>query len=76
MSQLRKAVPVTPPPKPEPEVRKYRILSKRCVWGAKYEVVELALGDTEESLLRAGTLERVADEKPQVRPLKSADKEG
>jgi hypothetical protein len=76
MSYSRKAVPQTPSPKPEPEVRKYKVLSRRCVWGKKYEIVELALGDREEALLRAGTLERVPDEKPQARPLKSADKEG
>lgn len=76
MSHLRQAVPQTPPPKPEPEVRKYLVLSRRCVWGKKGEVIELALGDTEESLLRAGVLERVPDEKPEPRPLKSANKEG
>jgi hypothetical protein len=73
---LRAAVPTTPPPKPEPETHKYLVLSRRCVWGKKGEVIELALGDGEEALLRAGVLERVPDEKPQVRPLKSADKEG
>lgn len=72
----RQAVPTTPPPKPEPEVRKYLVLSRRCVWGKKGEIIELAPGDAEESLLRAGVLERVEDKEPEVRPLKSADKEG
>jgi hypothetical protein len=73
MSQLRKAVPVTPAPKPEPEKRSYRVLSKRCVWGRKGEIIELALGNREQALLDGGVLERA---KPTDRPLKSADKEG
>ena len=70
---LPHAVPQTPPPKPEPETRSYRVLSRRCVWGRKGEIIELALGDREQALLAAGTLERV---QPEARPLKSADKEG
>lgn len=73
MSQLRPAVPQTPPAKPAPETRSYRVLSRRCVWGKKGEIIELALGDGEEALLRAGVLERAPDTD---RPLKSADKEG
>lgn len=68
----RAAIPSTPPPVPELPKRKYRVLSRRYVYGKKGEVIELALTDSQElSLIQAGTLER-ADE----RPLKSADKEG
>jgi hypothetical protein len=73
MTGLGKAPRQTPPPKPEPEARSYRVLSRRCVWGRKGEIIELALGDREQALLAAGTLERVETED---RPLKSAEQEG
>lgn len=69
----RAAIPQIPPPKPEPETRSYLVLSRRCVWGKKGEVIQLALGDGEESLLRAGVLERVPAETVD-RPLKSAER--
>lgn len=70
----RRAVqPKAPAPKPEPEKVRYRVLSKRCVWGRKGEIIELALGQKERTLLMSGVLERVETED---RPLKSADKEG
>jgi hypothetical protein len=73
MTGIPKAPRQTPAPKPEPETRSYRVLSRRCVWGRKGEIIELALGDREQALLAAGTLARV---EPEDRPLKSADKEG
>lgn len=73
MTGLGKAPRQTPPPKPEPETRSYRVLSRRCVWGRKGEIVQLALGNREQALLASGTLVRV---EPEDRPLKSADKEG
>lgn len=75
----RKAVPAGPPPPKEPDpVRKYRVLSRRCVWGKQNEIIERAFSPgVELSLLQSGTLELVPD-KPTfaARPLKSADKEG
>ena len=69
---MTRAVPVVPPPKPELPKRKYKVLTNRCVWGKKGEVIELALTDGQElSLIQAGTVERA-----ETRPLKSADKEG
>lgn len=70
---MTKATPRTPAPKPEPETRSYRVLSKRCVWGRKGEIIELALGQRERTLLMSGVLERV---EPEARPLKSAEEEG
>lgn len=70
----RRAVPRSAPvPKSEPEKVRYRILSKRCIWGRKGEIVELALGHRERTLVMSGVLERVETED---RPLKSADEEG
>ena len=85
MSDIRQAVPAGPPPPKEPDpVRKYRVLSRRCVWGKRDEIIEMAFkADVELSLLRAGTLQLVSDKpkfapkgEPAARPLKSADKEG
>ena len=82
----RKAVPAKPPPPNEPDpVRKYRVLSRRCVWGKQDEIIDKAFSPgVELSLLQSGTLERVPDQpkfaakrvEPADRPLKSADKEG
>lgn len=60
---LPQAVPHTPPPKPAPEKRRYVVLSRKCVWGAAGETIELALGEQEAALLAAGTLKR-AEDKP------------
>lgn len=84
MADNRQAVPAGPPPPPEPDpVRKYRVLSRRCVWGKQGSVIEMAFTPgVELCLLQSGTLERVpgkpkfATGGPADRPLKSADKEG
>lgn len=81
---MTKAVPRERPEPTPPPVRKYRVLSRRCVWGIKGSVIEKAFApDVEHCLLVAGTLERVPDgpkfvkrDEPADRPLKSADKEG
>jgi hypothetical protein len=79
---VTKAVPRTPPqPEPDP-VRKYRVLTRRCVWGKKGETIERAFSPgVELCLIQAGTLERVPDEpevvtadEPADRPLKSAER--
>jgi hypothetical protein len=64
----RKAIPQTPPPKPEPEVHSYRVLSRKFVLGKKGEVIRLALGDREAALLAAGTLERAEDDNGSDKP--------
>lgn len=76
MTGLRKAPRQTPAPKPEPETRSYRVLSKRCIWGRKGEIIELALGQKERTLLMSGVLEVVEPVELEDRPLKSAEEEG
>lgn len=73
----RAAVPRTPPP-PEPDpVRRYEVLSRRCVWGKRGEIIERAFKPgVELSLIQAGVLKHAPAPENKARPLKSADKEG
>lgn len=67
-----------PPPKPDP-VRKYRVKSHNCVWGARGDIIERAFpAKLELSLFQSGTLELVIEvrefsPKKTDRPVKSAD---
>lgn len=81
---MNRAVPRSAPEREPNPVRKYRVLSRRCVWGKKGEIIEKAFNpDVERSLFSAGTLELapetpefVATDEPEDRPLKSAEQEG